>query len=184
MSQIFLGQITVFPYTFAPSGWADCAGQLLPVSQFSALFSLLGTQYGGNGTTNFALPDLRGRVPVGQGQLPGGGLYTMGEQAGVTAVTLLQTNMGMHNHTLNATGAAGTATSPQNNLLAFPKTSTGGGHNPTITNGNIYNPSGTTATLAPTSIGAVGSNQPHNNIQPTLTLRYCIALTGNYPSRG
>src|ERR1700744_2487072 len=107
MSTPFLGQITVFPYTFAPNGWADCAGQILPISQYAALFSLLGTQYGGNGTSTFGLPDLQGRIPLGQGQFQGGSLYDMGETGGVENVTLLQTSMPGHTHSLSATTVDG-----------------------------------------------------------------------------
>ena len=118
MAQPFLGQITVFPYNFAPYGWLDCAGQLLPISQYSALFSLLGTTYGGNGTSNFGLPDLQGRIPVGQGQLTGGSDYAMGEAAGAENVTLLITNMPAHSHGLGAIEVDGTTNNPSGKVLA------------------------------------------------------------------
>src|ERR1700761_3574060 len=107
MSEPFLGQITVFPYTFPPNGWADCSGQLLPIAQNTALFSLLGVQYGGDGRTTFGLPDLRGRIPLGQGQLTGGGNYAMGETDGLEAVTLGIPTMPQHTHALNAATASG-----------------------------------------------------------------------------
>jgi microcystin-dependent protein len=181
MSEPFLGQITVYPYNFAPNGWADCSGQILPISQYAALFSLLGTQYGGNGTSNFALPDLQGRIPLGQGQLVGGGNYVMGEAAGEENVTLLASSMPMHNHTLSATTINGSINNPAGLILAKPQTGGGrGGGN----QGDIYNPGTVDTALAPTSIGVAGGSQPHNNIQPTLVLRYCIALQGVFPSRG
>lgn len=181
MSTPFLGQITVFPYTFAPNGWADCAGQLLPISQYSALFSLLGTQFGGNGTSNFALPDLQGRIPVGQGQLLGGGLYVMGETSGVENVTVLQTSMASHTHSLSAATADGSSNNPNGLILAKPQVG-GGRGNPD--QGKIYNPGNVDTSLLPTSIGTAGGSQPHNNIQPSLVLRYCIALQGVFPARG
>src|ERR1700693_2163593 len=112
MSEPFMGQITLFPYNFAPYGWADCAGQLLPISQYSALFSLLGVAYGGNGTTNFALPDLQGRVSVGPGTAPVGSTYLVGEPGGVENVTVLPNTMPMHSHALSVTLVHGTVDTP------------------------------------------------------------------------
>ncbi|WP_158928468.1 phage tail protein [Acidisphaera sp. S103] len=180
MSTPFLGQITVFPYNFAPYGWMDCAGQILPISQYAALFSLLGTQYGGNGTSNFALPDLQGRIPVGQGQLLGGGIYDMGEEAGSENVTLLTTTMSAHTHSLTAATNQAASNNPSGQLLSKPEA--GGGHGGASA-GNIYNPGNVDTPLAPTSIGTAGGSQPHNNIQPTLVLRYCIAMQGVFPAR-
>ena len=179
MSEPFLGQITVFPYTFPPHGWADCAGQLLPISQYSALFSLLGVQYGGNGTSNFALPDLQGRIPVGQGQLTGGSDYVMGETAGSETVAVTSSALPSHSHSLNATTAHGTTNEPVGNLLATSFTGTPHSSN----KGDIYNATAADTALAPTSIAPAGGSQPHNNIQPSLVLRYCIALQGIFPSR-
>lgn len=181
MSEPFLGQITVYPYTFPPTGWADCNGQLLPISQYSALFSLLGTQYGGNGTTNFALPDLQGRVPVGQGQLPGGSNYVMGEMAGLEAVTLAIPTMPQHTHGLSASTANGSTNNPSGMILATPQV--GGGRGQQSDKGNIYNPAPPSTPLIPTSVAPAGGSQPHNNIQPSLALRYCIALQGVFPAR-
>ena len=181
MSSPFLGQITVFPYTFAPFGWADCAGQILPISQYAALFSLLGTQYGGNGTSTFALPDLQGRIPLGQGQLLGGSVYDMGEISGVENVTLLQTSMPGHSHSLAATTIDGSTNNPSGLILA--KSQTGGGRGGGGSQGDIYNPGTVDTPLAPSSIGIAGGSQPHNNIQPSLVLRYCIAMQGVFPSR-
>ena len=112
MSQPFLGQITLYPYNFAPRGWAVCAGQVLPISQNTALFSLLGTQFGGNGTSNFQLPNLQGNVPVGQGQQPGGDFYNMGDTGGETDVTITTSNVPPHSHTFNSTSQTATAAAP------------------------------------------------------------------------
>jgi microcystin-dependent protein len=180
MSEPFLGQITVFPYSFAPYGWLDCAGQLLPISQYSALFSLLGTQFGGNGTSNFALPNLQGAVPVGQGIQPGGSTYIMGEPGGQENVTILTSTMPGHSHSLNATGNHGTNNSPEGLLLANPQT----GNPPHEKKAAIYNSAVPDTALTPASIGPAGSNLPHNNLQPFLVLRYCIAMQGIFPSRG
>ena len=179
MSEPFLGQITLFPYSYPPAGWADCQGQLLPITQFTALFSLLGINYGGNGTTNFCLPDLQGRVAVGQGQSPGGSDYSLGEIDGAEIVTIDSTSMPSHSHSLNATQETGTVNTPGGNLLAsvFFGDLSGGAH------GDVYNPGAPNTTLVPATISSNGGSQPHNNIQPTLTLRYCIALKGVFPPR-
>src|SRR5689334_21806331 len=123
MAEPFLGQICIFGFNFAPNGWAFCQGQLMPIAQNTALFSLLGTQYGGNGQTTFALPDLRGRVPLGFGQGPGLSPYTIGEQAGVEAVTLVQGQMPQHSHLVSANGNPGPEAGPINN---FPAADGGG----------------------------------------------------------
>ena len=180
MSEPFLGQITVFPYNFAPMGWADCAGQLLPISQYTALFSLLGTQYGGNGQTNFALPNLQGAVPVGQGPQPGGSTYVIGETGGAETVTLTTGSMPAHTHALNATTAPATVNLPSGQLLATALK----GNPISGDKGDIYNAAPPDTGLTPGSIQFAGGSQPHNNTQPFLVLRYCIALTGIFPSRG
>jgi microcystin-dependent protein len=181
MSDPFVGQITVYPYSFPPRGWMDCAGQLLPISQNTALFSLLGTTYGGDGRVTFALPDLQGRVPVNQGQLIGGSNYQMGEASGEENVTLITSSMPSHSHPVNASTVNGTTNNPSGLVLATPQV--GGGRGPAADKGNIYNPGTTTAPLAMTSVGAAGGSQPHNNIQPSLVLRYCIAMVGVFPAR-
>jgi microcystin-dependent protein len=179
MSEPFLGQITLFPYNFPPNGWADCAGQLLPISQNTALFSLLGTNYGGDGRTNFALPNLQGMVPVGQGSQPGGSNYEIGETQGSETVTLLAGTMPIHSHAVSATTLHGTANTPSNHVLALPQAG-----NPPLTNkGEIYNVAAPDTSLAPGSIGPAGNNLPHNNVQPFLVLRYCIAMQGIFPPR-
>jgi microcystin-dependent protein len=179
MSDPFIGQITVFPYDFAPEGWADCAGQLLPIQQNVALFSLLGTTYGGNGSTNFALPNLSGRVPVSQGQAAGGSNYSLGAAGGGETVALTQATLPAHSHALNATTAEATTTAPAGALFATALTAAGRQQN----KGNIYNAAAPATALAPNAITAAGSSQPHNNLQPSLVLRYCIALQGVYPPR-
>ena len=179
MSEPFLGQITVFPYGFPPSGWADCAGQLLPIQQYTALFSLLGTQYGGNGTTNFALPNLQGTVPVGQGVQTGGSSYVMGETGGTETVAITTASMPNHGHSLNATTVLGTVNSPNGHLLASALK----GAPLSGFKGEIYNAAVPDTALAPGSIGLAGGSQPHNNTQPFLVLRYCIAMQGIFPPR-
>jgi microcystin-dependent protein len=179
MSEPFVGQITLYPYSFAPMGWQDCAGQLLPLSQNTALFSLIGTYFGGDGKSNFALPDLRGRVAVGQGTLPGGQNYMIGEQGGAETVTLTTATMGTHTHSLNAVTSDGTTNAPAGALLATPAKGTLQGKD----RGNIYNPAPPNTSLVAGAIGPAGNGQPHNNLQPMLVLRYCIALNGVFPSR-
>jgi microcystin-dependent protein len=166
----FLGEITLYPYNFAPRGWAFCQGQILPIAQNTALFSLLGTTYGGNGQTTFALPDLRGRVAVSAGQGPGLTPYTLGEVTGTESITLLQTQIPIHTHTVGAVDDDPTTGIPTGALLA-----------------NIaakgYSKAAANAQMSPSMIGGGGGNQPHSNIQPLLVLNYCIALEGIFPSR-
>jgi microcystin-dependent protein len=179
MAEPFVGQITVYPYNFPPRGWADCAGQLMSISQNTALFSLLGTQFGGDGRVTFGLPNLQGTVPVGQGNAPGGSAYTIGETGGSENVSLLSNSMPNHTHGANAIGTKGTLDSPTGQLFAAPET----GVPPHITTGPIYNVAVPDTTLVPGSVQAAGGNQPHNNLQPFLVLRYCIALAGVFPPR-
>jgi microcystin-dependent protein len=180
MSQPFLGQISVFGFNFAPLGWATCSGQILPISQYTALFSLIGTYYGGNGTSTFQLPNMQGTVAVGQGQLPGGQLYDIGEIGGANTVTL-QGNQGtMHAHSLMANAIPATASTGKGNVLAQPtKTAS-----PRNYKGDIYNPNNLDTTLS-SVVGPAGASAPlpHNNVQPVLALNYCIALSGIFPQR-
>lgn len=169
MTTPYLAQIQIFSFQFAPRGWAQCNGQLLPIAQNQALFSLLGTTFGGNGTTTFALPDLRGRVPMHWGSGPGLGNVSLGQVAGTENVTLLSTNLPSHNHLAVASSLAPTVGAAANNTWA-----TGGAAS--------YAASGNAA-MNPAAIGSAGGNQPHNNMQPTLTLNICIALQGIFPSR-
>jgi microcystin-dependent protein len=174
----FVGQITLFPFFFAPRGWALCEGQLLPISQNAALFSLLGTYYGGNGVSTFALPDLRGRVPIGQGQGPGLSGYDIGEVQGVETVTLLASQSPPHSHPFPAVAAQATTNAPSG---ALPSEAHGSGRGAFPV--NIYAALQTAVPLASGQVAPAGGGQPHNNVQPYLTLNWCIALQGIYPSR-
>jgi microcystin-dependent protein len=181
MSNPFLAEIRMFPFNFAPTGWAFCNGQLLPISQNAALFSLLGTNFGGNGTSNFGLPNIQGNCVVNAGQGPGLSLYNVGETGGSQTVTLLQTELPVHSHDFNVkSGDDGT-------------TATAGGN---VFSKAVYNNQGTTGAiraytatapgntrLNPNTITFSGSSQPHNNMMPYLTLNFCIALQGVFPPR-
>jgi microcystin-dependent protein len=163
----FVAEINLFPYNFCPSGWAWCDGQLLPISQNTALFSLLGTTYGGDGKSTFALPNLNGRVALHPGQGPGLSLRDLGEVGGSDTVTLLQSEIPVHAHTVRSSASAATSANP---ATAVPGT----------TEAPVYHATGTpTGTLQP-----AGGDQPHNNLQPYLTLYYAIALQGVFPPRG
>src|SRR5262249_2516880 len=171
MADPFVAEIRIFPFNFAPKGWAFCDGQLMPLSQNTALFSLLGTTYGGNGKSNFALPDLQGRAPMHPGQGPGLSLYDLGQTGGSETVTLLESEIPSHSHTLRA--------SLDDADLAIPT--------PTRTlakaSGNLYGPTPNVA-MAPAALAPAGGDAPHNNLQPYLTLSFCIALQGVFPPRG
>jgi microcystin-dependent protein len=182
MSQPFVAEIRIFAFNFAPKGWAFCAGQILPLSQNTALFSLLGTTYGGDGKSNFALPNLQGSVPIEQGQGPGLSLYDLGQQGGSENVTLLQTELPGHNHTLVATTTVGTTQTANGSQLA--RGMTGNKQNSNIA--KIYSPNANLATkaLGVNAMGFTGSSFPHNNMMPYLTLNFCIALQGVFPPRG
>ncbi len=164
MADPFLSEIRLFSFNYAPSGWAMCNGQLLPINQNQALFALLGTTYGGNGQTTFALPDLRGRVPIHVGNG-----HSLGERAGEHAHTLSIAELPTHTHVANAASNDASMDAPAGNLLA--------------TAANQYAaPPGVTS-LHPQTLGNVGGSQPHQNMQPYLTLTFCIALQGIFPSR-
>jgi len=167
----FVAEIRIFPFNFAPKGWALCNGQLMPISQNTALFSLLGTTYGGDGKSTFALPDLQGNAPMHPGQGPGLSLHDLGETGGSETVTLLESEIPLHPHSLVASLSDGLFTQPPNQLLAQ-----GVGV-------NIWGTSAPNVTLADTALGATGGDQPHNNMQPYLTLNFCIALQGVFPPR-
>lgn len=181
MSEFFIGQIMMAGFNFAPQYWALSNGQLLPINQNQALFSLLGTQYGGNGTTNFALPDLRSRTPIGYAssvdpawQPPS---VQIGQAAGVENVTLLSSNLPAHAHTVNATTANGDNRSASGRIFATA-VNTGG------TAPSRYAPStGALVPLNPQTVAPAGGNQPHPNLQPYSTINFCIALSGIFPSR-
>jgi microcystin-dependent protein len=172
MSNPFLGEIRMFGFTFAPQGWALCNGQTLAISQNTALFSLLGTTYGGNGQTTFQLPNLQSRVAVHFGQGPGLSQYVQGQTGGLENVTLTVNQMPAHNHLVNATSSAATVNGPGTRFLGHVQA----GAPP------IYAAT-TNDTMAPTMISVAGSSQPHTNIQPYLVLNFCIALAGLFPSR-
>lgn len=182
MSDPYLGEIRLFGCNFAPRGWALCNGQLLSIAQNTALFAILGTTYGGNGQTTFALPDLRSRVPIGQGQGPGLGSYVLGEQAGVEAVTLITSEMPVHTHSVN------TRNLPSNDA-AYTNVPTTGYfvsrylyH--TGSSATAWKPASAPATaLHPSTLSTAGGSQPHTNLQPYLTVTHCIALEGIFPSR-
>lgn len=171
MSEFFLGTIRLVAFDFAPVGWALCQGQALPIAQNPALFSLLGTYFGGDGVNNFDLPDLRGRVALGQGQGPGLSSYVQGQTAGVETVALSATQAPAHSHALMA-AADVTAANPGPGLaLGTPAAAV-----------KLFG-SGSPTALAPSSIGAFGSGVAHENRQPYLAVSYIIALTGIFPSR-
>jgi microcystin-dependent protein len=181
VTQPFLGQIQCFGFGFAPTGWALCQGQLLPISQNAALFSLLGTYYGGNGTSTFALPNLQSRVPVHQGQLTGGSFYSIGEEGGTESVTLNLSQMPLHNHGFLGTTSAANVPEPQNGSTLATTYRRSGGVSP---GDPFYAPyDSKTGPINPSSISFVGNNLPHTNIQPFVTVNWCIALRGIYPAR-
>jgi len=174
MSDQFVAEIRIFPFNFAPTGWALCNGQILPINQNTALFSLLGTTYGGNGTSNFALPNLQGSAPLDQGQGPGLSFRDVGETGGETAVTLLQTEMPAHSHQAES-AASGGLPSPTNNAWASGLKGHPGAY-------AASNPS-TNVQMSPAALSPVGGSLPHNNLPPYLTLNFCIALQGIFPPR-
>jgi microcystin-dependent protein len=164
MSEPFLSEIKIMSFNFPPKGWALCNGQLLPINQNQALFSLLGTTYGGNGQTTFALPNLRGQVPIHMGNG-----HTLGEAAGSTSVTINQQQMAQHLHLLQASPAAGTTPTAVGNFLASAL--------------NVYHAPDNFVAIRADSVSNVGGSQPHNNMMPYLVLNFCIALQGIFPSR-
>jgi microcystin-dependent protein len=172
VSDPFIGEIRLFPFNFAPQGWAFCNGQILPISQNTALFSLLGTTYGGDGVSNFALPDLRGRLAVSSGQGPGLSPYDLGQQSGSETVTLTVNNLPQHNHTVSPAASEGAAATdrPGGGVMARVPTA-------------IYASASDGTTMASTTTSMTGSNSPISNVQPLLALNYCIALQGIFPSR-
>jgi microcystin-dependent protein len=171
MADPFVAEIRIFPFNFAPKGWAFCDGQLLPLSQNTALFSLLGTTYGGNGKSNFAIPDLQGNAPMHPGQGPGLSDRDLGETGGSDTVSLLGSEMPSHPHDLVASLSDGLATQPAGQQFAQ-----GVGV-------NIWGTNPVNAMLAGTALAETGLDAPHNNMQPYLTLNFCIALQGIFPAR-
>lgn len=173
----FFGEIRMFAGNFAPRGWAFCDGSLLSIAQNQALFSLLGTTYGGDGRTTFALPDLRGRVPVSPGQGPGLSNYPLGQQGGTETTTLTTANLPAHNHGFNVLNAAATQASAAGAALALPLTAN---LLPVL---YAYGAAPPTTATHPATIGYTGSNLPINNVQPYLSINFIICVAGTFPSR-
>lgn len=169
MSEPFLAEVRMVGFNFAPRGWAFCDGQILPINQNQSLYSLLGTTYGGDGRTSFALPDLRGRTPIHVGRSNGGGEHRLGEKAGEESQTLSVAEMPEHRHGWRANGASGDNPIPAGNVL--------GSFN------NAYRDQADVVELRAGSLTDAGGGQAHNNVQPTLVLNFCIALRGLFPSR-
>lgn len=174
MADPFVAEIRIFPFNFAPAGWAFCDGQLMPISQNTALFSLLGTTYGGDGRSTFALPDLRGCVPMHPGQGPGLSDYTLGEGGGVETLTLLESEIPAHSHALRADTIDAGDTNVPGPFFTYAQSS----------GGTLYQPAAAaSAELADAALTQAGGGQPHTNLQPYLTLNFCIALQGIFPPR-
>ena len=172
MANPFLAEIRIFPFNFAPKGWAFCDGQLLPLSQNTALFSLLGTTYGGDGKSTFALPNMQDNAPMHPGQGPGLSLHDLGESAGTETVTLLESEMPLHTHVIQATNDVAAVPDPGGHVWAQAVSDQGGfPYYHTIGNAPM------------TPLTPAGGSQPHNNMHPYLTLNFCIALQGVYPPR-
>jgi microcystin-dependent protein len=172
MADPFVAEIRIFGFNFAPKGWAFCNGQLLPLSQNTALFSLLGTTYGGDGKSTFALPDLQGSAPMHPGQGPGLSLYDLGETGGTETTTLLASEIPLHAHSILA------QINPAN--LAAPSAARALARS---SPGNAYGPANSLVTLAPQALSPAGGGLPHNNMMPYLTLNFCIAMQGVFPPR-
>ena len=171
MADPFVAEIRIFPFNFAPKGWAWCNGQLMPISQNTALFSLLGTTYGGDGKSTFALPDLQGRAPMHPGQGPGLSLHDLGETGGSETVTLLESEIPVHSHSFNCSNADSNSQGPDAQRF-------GGGIGIAF-----YATPGALASLAPEALTPAGGDQPHNNMMPYLTFYFNIALQGVFPPR-
>ena len=172
MADQFVAEIRIFPFNFPPTGWAFCNGQLMPISQNTALFSLLGTFYGGDGKSTFALPNLQDSAPMHQGQGQGLSERFLGEQAGSESVTLLQSEIPGHTHNLLAVGGIADVKAPSGNSFAVSQ------------NGNIYTAAvSPQVTMAQATLAATGGTSPHNNMMPFLTVNFCIAMQGIFPPR-
>lgn len=169
MADPFVAEIRIFPFNFAPRGWAWCDGQLLPLSQNTALFSLLGTTYGGNGKSNFALPDLQGRAPMHPGQGPGLSLHDLGETGGSETVTLLESEIPGHTHAMRISAEDGNSRNAPANYVGLGN--------------NLFAAPGSPANMSSSMLAPAGGDQPHNNLQPYLTFYFCIALQGVFPPR-
>ncbi|HKV40301.1 MAG TPA: tail fiber protein [Blastocatellia bacterium] len=170
----FVAEIRIFPFNFPPKGWAFCDGQILPLSQNTALFSLLGTTYGGDGKSNFALPNMQGNTPMHPGQGPGLSLHDLGETGGSDTVSLLESEIPSHSHTMMASSSNGNRPTPAGTTLAKALNAT-----PYLAD----NPLPPIVQFSDNAVAPAGGDQPHNNLQPYLTLNFCIALQGVYPPR-
>jgi microcystin-dependent protein len=171
MADQFLAEIRMFPFNFAPTGWAFCDGQVMSISQNTALFALLGTTYGGDGKTTFALPNLQGSSPLQQGQGQGLGNYLLGQKDGQSTVILTASEIPFHNHTLGVGNNISETNSPQDMLMARPDS------------GAVYATSSPDRMMNPSTMSVTGGSLPHNNMQPYLTVNFCIALQGVFPPR-
>ena len=173
MSDQFVAEIRIFPFDYAPLGWAVCDGQLMPISQNTALFSLVGTMYGGDGRTTFGLPNLQGNAPMQQGQGPGLSLRDQGEIGGAPSVTLLQSEIPVHSHALHADAIDLGDTNQVSSNASFAQSK----------GGTLYQTS-SNINLASQALTTAGGSMPHNNMQPYLAVNFCIALQGIFPPRG
>jgi microcystin-dependent protein len=165
MSEPYVGEIRMFAGNFAPSGWAFCEGQLIPISENETLFNLIGTTYGGDGMETFALPDLRGRIPIHQGST-----FTLAESGGVESVTLTTQQIPAHAHSLVATSDSANSTDPTGRVVAKPDK-------------NLFRPGAASVPLASQAVGSIGGSQPHDNFQPYLCVNFIISLFGVFPSQ-
>ncbi|MDB5707278.1 MAG: Tail Collar domain protein [Sphingomonas bacterium] len=182
MSNPFIGEVRMFAGNFNPRGWAFCQGQLLPIAQNDTLYALIGTTFGGDGQVTFGLPDMQGRIPVGQGQGPSLSSYTLGQESGAETVTLTTATMPTHNHVMFASTTKGDQPAPV--TTSIPAQPDAGNNVSTATFYVLPTPNPLTPSqMAATTIGAQGGNQPHDNIMPSLVLNYIIALEGVFPSR-
>lgn len=175
MSQPYVGEIRLFPYSFAPNGWFDCDGSLYSIAEYQVLYTLVGTTYGGDGINTFAVPDLRGRVPLHQGSAPGLSTYVMGQIAGTETVTLTQAQMPAHSHPFSATSSAGSDNKPSSSMELGA-----------VSGDVLYTTDVTglaSVDMATTAVGNAVGGQPHDNTMPTLTARFCIAWAGVFPSQ-
>jgi microcystin-dependent protein len=179
MADPFVAEVRIWACNFAPRQWAFCGGQILPIQQYTALFALIGTYYGGNGTTTFALPNFQGRVAVDAGTGPGLSTYVVGEMTGTPTTALLISEIPSHSHTMNGAlpGSGGGADERSN--VGSPQAWLG----PSAGGGNAYSDQPPSANLAIQMISVTGGSLPHNNMQPYLTLNFCIALQGIFPAR-
>jgi microcystin-dependent protein len=175
MSDQFVGEIRLFGFPRIPTGWMACSGQTLPINQYTPLFAIIGTTYGGDGVSTFNLPDLRGRVPIGQGQGAGLPVYVIGQRAGEENHTLINNELPSHSHTLTSSTDTANSAAPATNV-----------HLATASTGNLYAPAANVATyeLMAQCVAPAGQSLPHNNMMPTLVGNYCIAYEGIFPSQG